>query len=441
MALKYNVFECENIGKVRMSQEDSHGMKMLTPNGDVFVLCDGMGGYAGGRQASSIGVKCILEYFQKEKQADPVKALDGAIQFANTQIIGYAAEHPELRGMGTTVCILLIQEEKVWLAHVGDSRIYLFLKTEQELHRISKDHSYVQSLVDSGQITDEEAENRPDRNKILKALGVNQHVCPSISEVPVLPKSGDIFLLCSDGLSDMVTDSVIERIMQNECSVEYKGKMLMDEALNNGGHDNVTIQLVAVSESPYTKTEFKSFNPKHRPQQKGDDSSRSPELPRNRKCRLSYFKEELSEELSDVVEYVRKFKKRISMAAALSVLLVGLGGAYLCNACSSHILLGSNVLKNLEDNKAALKDGKNRVDSMKVEIEFRDGIKVKLSESKKQYERLEKHHNRFLKTAWFAGKNKEKEVNSLWEKIEGLRLKNLFNEVESCIGSATESNR
>ncbi|MDR1348841.1 MAG: protein phosphatase 2C domain-containing protein, partial [Prevotellaceae bacterium] len=101
-----NVFQKEVIGNVRKAQEDSHDFAALTPNGDVFVVCDGMGGHVGGKQASSIAVNSILECLKKEKYENPLYALNEALQFANMQILGYAAEHPELKGMGTTACIL-----------------------------------------------------------------------------------------------------------------------------------------------------------------------------------------------------------------------------------------------------------------------------------------------------------------------------------------------
>lgn len=275
MEIKFGYFEREEIGRVRTHQEDSHGHALGTSNGDVFVMCDGMGGHVGGKQASSMAVDCILDYLQKEEYQDKQRGLVDAIRFANKQILGYTGEHPEFTGMGTTVCILLIKGDEVFIAHVGDSRIYLYLGQEQQLHRITKDHSYVQTLVDAGKISDEEAEHHPRKNQILKALGVDLQVMPEVNMWPIKPKKGDIFLLCSDGLSGMIQDGVMESVLSQETGLNQKGNQLVDIALNNGGVDNVTAQLVEVTSSPHKKSQFKSFNPIGRHRQSHGRKSRS----------------------------------------------------------------------------------------------------------------------------------------------------------------------
>lgn len=274
MAIKVDYFEREEIGRVRTHQEDSHGHALGTPNGDVFVMCDGMGGHVGGKKASTIGVSSILDYFQREEYPDLRQSLVDAIQFANMQILGYADEHPEFAGMGTTACVLLIKGAEVSIAHVGDSRIYLYLGKERQLHRITKDHSYVQTLVDAGRITDEQAEQHPQKNRILKALGVDVQVVPTVNVSPIKPKKGDVFLLCSDGLSGMIQDAVVESVLSQETDLPQKGNQLVEIALNNGGVDNITAQLVQVTSSPYKKSSFKSFNPQGRPQ--AQDMTRAP---------------------------------------------------------------------------------------------------------------------------------------------------------------------
>ena len=257
------------IGNVRKAQEDSHAMKLKTPNGDVFVVCDGMGGHVGGAKASSLAVESILSYLNDEKYANPIEALNGALQFANTQILGFANEHPEYKGMGTTACILLFQGDEAWIAHVGDSRIYLYLGKEKQLHRITKDHSYVQTLVDTGQITDEQAEHHPNKNRILKALGVSPNLEPTFNygNKPIFPKNDDIFLICSDGLSGMIPDKTIERVLaQKDLTLEKKGDQLINlamegETVKPGGQDNCTVELIKVDNSPWKTSEFKSYDP------------------------------------------------------------------------------------------------------------------------------------------------------------------------------------
>lgn len=264
-----NIYKKGVIGNVRKAQEDSHDIFLKTPNGDAFVVCDGMGGHVGGAVASSTAVRSIKEYLEKEKYPNPIQALDGALQFANQQILGCANEHPELKGMGTTACVVLFQGDEVWVAHVGDSRIYLYLGKEKQLHRITKDHSYVQTLVDAGQITDEEAEHHPNKNRILKALGVSLKLEPTFNygNKPILPKNDDVFLICSDGLSGMIPDKTIERVLsQKDDTLEQKGDTLIalameGETVQPGGQDNCTLELIKVDNSPWKTSEFKSYNP------------------------------------------------------------------------------------------------------------------------------------------------------------------------------------
>lgn len=260
-----NIFKKGVIGNVRKAQEDSHDMAIMTPNGDVFVVCDGMGGHVGGAKASSIAVSSIIEYLKKEKYNDIPQALNEAIQYANMQIIGFASANPEFKGMGTTACIVVLQEKEAYIAHVGDSRIYLYLGKEKQLHRITKDHSYVQTLVDAGQISDDEAEHHPNKNRILKALGIRPDMSPTVDVVH--PKNGDTFLICTDGLNGMICDNTILQVMKQDVSLEKKGELLINLAMQGepgypGGQDNCTLELINIDNSPWQKSEFTSFNPK-----------------------------------------------------------------------------------------------------------------------------------------------------------------------------------
>ena len=215
-----NIFDKDDIGIVRKAQEDSHDMALKTPNGDVFVVCDGMGGHVGGAKASSIAVESIINNLKEKKYDNPIDALNDSLQFANMQILGFANDHPEYKGMGTTACVLLLQSDGVYYAHVGDSRIYLYLGKEKKLHRITKDHSYVQSLVDKGLMSEDQAEKDPNKNRILKALGVTSNLEPTFNKAK--PKNGDIFLICSDGLSGMIPDSTIEKVLGQNSTLEAK---------------------------------------------------------------------------------------------------------------------------------------------------------------------------------------------------------------------------
>lgn len=271
-----NVFKKGVIGNVRKAQEDSHDMAIMTPNGDVFVVCDGMGGHVGGAKASSIAVSSIIEYLKKEKYNDIPQALNEAIQYANMQIIGFASANPEFKGMGTTACIVVLQEKEAYIAHVGDSRIYLYLGKEQQLHRITKDHSYVQTLVDAGQISDDEAEHHPNKNRILKALGIRPDMSPTVDVVH--PKNGDTFLICTDGLNGMICDNTILQVMKQDVSLEKKGELLINLAMQGepgypGGQDNCTLELITIDNSPWQNSEFTSYNPKKQNKPKHDNGT------------------------------------------------------------------------------------------------------------------------------------------------------------------------
>jgi serine/threonine protein phosphatase PrpC len=234
-----------------------------TINGFLFVVCDGIGGHAGGETASSIAVNNMVYFFTKEKYTDLRYALTDAIIFTNQQILNAAADNQDLKGMGTTICVLLIREEQVWFAHVGDSRIYLFNHQQKQLHRLTKDHSIVQTLLDKGEITDAEAETHPQRNRILRALGVKSEIHPTVCNMPLLPANGDTVLLCTDGLTCMVCDEVLEHILQQNIPLQEKGNQMILTANQAGGVDNITLQLVKMSNSPHKQSVFESKNAVH----------------------------------------------------------------------------------------------------------------------------------------------------------------------------------
>ena len=262
--IQTQILSATDTGLVREVNEDSCGT-IETPNGILCVVCDGMGGHVGGAEASRIAVDCIMQHLSKEVYTDIKKALSDALDFANLQIFGTASENSCLRGMGTTACVLLVQDNQVWLAHVGDSRIYLYVAKENRLHRLTKDHSYVQGLIDQGIIYEEEAENHPDRNRILRALGIKEDMQADVAERPVLPAKGDIFLICSDGLSGMVSDSHMQAILSDKTGLLEKETALMTAAKSAGGTDNITFQLVKINDSPHKKSIFESKNVPQQP--------------------------------------------------------------------------------------------------------------------------------------------------------------------------------
>lgn len=233
-------------GLVRPHNEDSNRVER-TQNGDLFVVCDGMGGHAGGATASKIGVDSICQYVLENECVMPQQFLVKALEFANGQIFSTSRSNPEFRGMGTTACVALVRKDKVWYAHVGDSRIYYYNFAKKTLFRLTKDHSVVQALVDQGVITEAEAEHHPEKNKIRKSLGIKADVEPESCQIPLRPAEGDILLICSDGLCGMMDDDDIHEVLSSQTDINEAGKSLIELAKAGGGTDNITLQLVRFS--------------------------------------------------------------------------------------------------------------------------------------------------------------------------------------------------
>lgn len=257
-SLSFNAYSATHIGLKRTENQDAFG-EADTRYGYAFVVCDGMGGHAGGAEAAQIAVESITNYLQNELQDSPIQALHEAIGSANRRILEKAAAQPELKGMGSTCVILLITNDGLaYLAHVGDSRIYGW--QDGELIHLTKDHSFVQLMVDQGQITAEEAENHPKGNQILRALGVEDEVRPTIASVPIPLQSGMRFLLCTDGLNGMINEAEITESM---CEAEVNdtlADMLISKALNGGGKDNVTLTIVEIVEALHTGVVLNKFD-------------------------------------------------------------------------------------------------------------------------------------------------------------------------------------
>ena len=255
-----DVYWISDVGLVRDENQDKC-YAAQTPNGFLFVVCDGMGGHAGGGQASAIAVNHIIDFFSKKYYHSVHEALKDALVFANLQIVAEAEQQPDLKGMGTTACVVLLRDDKAWFAHIGDSRIYLYCHKKQQLHRLTKDHSFVQGLIDQGVITDDQAENHPNKNRLLRSLGSKNEIQPEVCEIPVFPANGDIFLICSDGLSGMVSDEILQHILTQKGSLQEKGDNMLTFAKQSGGTDNITLQLIQISNSPHMQSIFESKNP------------------------------------------------------------------------------------------------------------------------------------------------------------------------------------
>jgi protein phosphatase len=238
-----------DVGCKRAANEDFLGQED-TINGRVAVVCDGMGGHVGGATASHIAVESVLAYLREHYHEDPRDAISESIIQANRAILAHAQAHPELTGMGSTCVLLIVRRGLVYIGHVGDSRIYLVRK--RHIHQLTKDHSFVQMLVDEGQITKEQAEHHPRKNEITNALGIPNMQPPTVREEAIQPEAGDVFLLCSDGLSGMVSDDDICKTVSRigELHAQQRADRLIEMARQNGGLDNITCELVEFSISP-----------------------------------------------------------------------------------------------------------------------------------------------------------------------------------------------
>jgi serine/threonine protein phosphatase PrpC len=258
--MKFNYFSKTVVGLVRKANEDSIG-SITKPNEfnlNLRIVCDGMGGHIGGAKASKIAVESIREYFSNNPNPVPQIALKEAITFANLQIFASAQAEPEFKGMGTTCAVLLEIEGLIYIAHVGDSRIYIH--TDHKLYRVTKDHSYVQDLVDKGEITDQQMETHPNKNQLTRALGIADRVEVDVVSKPILAKSGDYFMLCSDGLSGLINDRMINSVLKTEDSIETMVNNLITMAEAAGGHDNISVDLIEILESEHIKTQFVNKN-------------------------------------------------------------------------------------------------------------------------------------------------------------------------------------
>lgn len=223
-----------HVGKVRSNNQDSG-----YAGTHLFVVADGMGGHAGGDVASAIALHRIVEADLDYPTAeDAAAALQTAIIAANGQLSDAVAEHPELTGMGTTVDALALVGDRVAIAHIGDSRVYLL--RDGELSQITTDHTFVQRLVDAGRITEEEALVHPRRSVLMRVLGdVDQS--PEVDIIVMQTKPGDRWMLCSDGLSGVIDNDTIRAALATNLTAAQVTGRLVKYALDRGAPDNVTV--------------------------------------------------------------------------------------------------------------------------------------------------------------------------------------------------------
>ena len=237
------IFCKTDIGRVRSSNQDAYFVKQLENGVVLAIVCDGMGGANAGNIASELAVKNISDYIIRSYRngmdsSDIVRMLKNAVTSANIIMYDRSLKSPELSGMGTTAVAAVVTEDFAVISHVGDSRAYLI---SDKAEQITCDHSVVQSLIESGKLTQEEAKFHPRKNIITRAIGTEGEVTADFSEVTL--KKGDSLLLCTDGLTNFVEPQDIYNIFKSADTAD-PAERLADLANRNGGGDNITVVAV-----------------------------------------------------------------------------------------------------------------------------------------------------------------------------------------------------
>lgn len=237
-------FATSDVGKTRQINEDFYYISSENEPVKLFIVADGMGGYNGGEIASKLAVDSARNYIlsnfesSKEDKESLLNLVKNSSMYANMIVYEKAMKNEELKNMGTTLDICLIYENKAFISHIGDSRVYRIRK--DFMRRLTKDHSYVQQLVDEGKITKEESVNHPKKNMLIKALGCTEYIEPDVTVKGFI--KGDIMLMCTDGLTNMIPENEILKILKE--NLDNPSKVLVDKANELGGLDNITAVII-----------------------------------------------------------------------------------------------------------------------------------------------------------------------------------------------------
>jgi protein phosphatase len=249
--MNYQFYSMTDPGRARDNNEDSVAFDEPTL---TAVLADGMGGYSAGEIASGMATafirselsRWLIEAGDGAKAREVRRAMEICVDNANRSIFNSANSNAHYAGMGTTLVVGVFRDDKLVLGHIGDSRCYRL--RDGVLAQITKDHSLLQEQMDAGLITAEQAATSSIKNLVTRALGVDESVLLEVNEHSV--RAGDLYLMCSDGLSDMIEDDGITRIVSSVVPLEQKAKQLIDLANENGGRDNISVLLVELHETP-----------------------------------------------------------------------------------------------------------------------------------------------------------------------------------------------
>jgi PPM family protein phosphatase len=226
-------------GIVRSVNQDSY---YIDPQQRFVIVADGMGGHAGGQEASQIATKTIQAHLEEHwnSELSAAELLQEAITAANDNIIEDQVNNPERQDMGTTLVIVLFREDGSWYTHIGDSRLYRF--REQKLAQVTEDHTWVARAMKMGDLSEEEAKTHPWRHVLFQCLG--RRDLPSVTVSPLEVCAGDSLILCSDGLTEEVSDEEISDYLQKEADCQQIVENLVEAAKKAGGSDNITVVMV-----------------------------------------------------------------------------------------------------------------------------------------------------------------------------------------------------
>lgn len=243
--MTYDFFARTDRGRVRANNEDAVTFDRVA---QVAILADGMGGYNAGEIAAGMATTLIrtdlVQWLEQQAHNNPQStdlraALEHSVENANDAILKASLSTPQYAGMGTTLVVGVFLGNRLVLGHIGDSRCYRV--RDGVLQQITRDHSWLQEQVDAGLLTPQQAAHSPNRNLVTRALGVEPHVQMEVNEFQVAPN--DLFLMCSDGLTDMVSDDDLATMLRSPLPLDTKGTQLIDTANAHGGRDNVSVLL------------------------------------------------------------------------------------------------------------------------------------------------------------------------------------------------------
>jgi len=229
-------------GSKRNNNQDSifYSDEPIGPLPNLYIIADGMGGHRAGDKASRMAIDITVDFVKKSKLENPVAILRRAMIFANNKIYKASTEDPDLNGMGTTMVAAVACEGKLFVANIGDSRLYVI---NNDIKQITMDHSLVEELIRNGELERKKGRNHPEKNIITRALGSKDESIPDFFEIEM--NAEDKYLLCSDGLSNMVEDDEIRDIVVDRHNLDEIAQALVDRANYYGGTDNISVVIIS----------------------------------------------------------------------------------------------------------------------------------------------------------------------------------------------------